>query len=60
MKSNYVLVVFVVDESGSMSICRDKVIEGFNEFLSEQRKDKNGDVDVSLYKFSTDGLNNSV
>lgn len=59
-KSNYVLVVFVVDESGSMSICRDKVIEGFNEFLSEQRKDKNGDVDVSLYKFSTDGLNNCV
>ena len=60
MKSNYVLVVFVVDESGSMSICRDKVIEGFNEFLSEQRKDKNGDVDVSLYKFATDGLNNCV
>lgn len=60
MKNNYVLVVFVVDESGSMSICRDKVIDGFNEFLSDQRKEQNGDVDVSLYKFSTDGLNNCV
>lgn len=60
MKSNYVLVVFVVDESGSMSLCKDKVIDGFNEFLSEQKREQNGDIDVSLYKFSTDGINNCV
>lgn len=60
MKNNYVLVVFVVDESGSMTLCKDKVIDGFNEFLSEQRREQNGDIDVSLYKFSTDGINNCV
>lgn len=60
MKSNYVLVVFVVDESGSMSICENQVISGFNEFLSEQRKDKNGDIDVSFYKFSSVGTGKSI
>ena len=60
MKENYVSVVFVIDESSSMDVARNKVISGFNEFLADQRNEKKGDVDISLYKFSTYGTNNSV
>ncbi len=51
-------IVFVLDESGSMSSCRDSTIAGFNEFLASQAKDvKETGIKtyVTLYKF--DGYN---
>lgn len=51
MKENFVKLVFVIDESGSMAASREDVIGGFNTFIGEQKKDVNGDVNVSLYTF---------
>lgn len=52
MKDNFVKIVFVIDESGSMCSSRSDVIGGFNEFVSEQKEEKTGDVNVSLYTFA--------
>ncbi len=38
MKNNYAEIAFVLDRSGSMNICRDAAIEGFNRFLKEQQQ----------------------
>lgn len=51
-------VIFVLDDSSSMQSCRDATISGYNEFLSQQKRDskKSGiKTFVSLYKF--DGVN---
>lgn len=53
MKDNFVKIVFVIDESGSMSSSRSDVIGGFNEFINDQKKEKAGDVNVSLYTFAS-------
>lgn len=47
---NSVKIVFVLDESGSMSHLRQDVIGGFNTLIAEQRKVE-GPADVTLYKF---------
>lgn len=53
MKDNFVKIVFAIDESGSMSSSRSDVIGGFNEFINDQKKEKAGDVNVSLYTFAS-------
>lgn len=53
MKDNFVKIVFVIDESGSMGSSRSDVIGGFNEFINDQKKEKAGDVNVSLYTFAS-------
>ena len=53
MKDNFVKIVFVIDESGSMGSSRNDVIGGFNAFIDDQKKEKEGDVNVSLYTFSS-------
>lgn len=48
---NAVQIVFVIDESGSMSHLRSDVIGGFNTTIADQRKVE-GAADVTLYTFS--------
>ncbi|MFZ4413809.1 MAG: vWA domain-containing protein [Bacteroidales bacterium] len=50
--ANYLKIVFVIDESGSMSGSNDDVIGGFNSYIDTQRKETKGKVTVSLYKFN--------
>lgn len=54
MKDNFVWVTFVIDESGSMWSKKVDVIGGFNNFIDEQKKESNGDLNVSIYTFSDD------
>lgn len=37
-KSKHCELVMIIDRSGSMSSCKQQVIEGMNEFVAEQRK----------------------
>lgn len=48
---NAVQIVFVIDESGSMSNLRNDVIGGFNTLIADQRK-LAGAADVTLFTFS--------
>ncbi len=52
MKSNLLHICFVLDESGSMYNSIDDVIEGFQKLIDEQKKEKNGECIISLYRFS--------
>lgn len=52
MKDNFVKVVFVVDESGSMYYNKQDVIGGFASFIEEQKKVNTGNINISLYTFS--------
>ena len=52
MKSNFIHVVFVVDESGSMMSSQSDVIGGFKRVINEQRAVKEGTCSVSLFKFA--------
>lgn len=53
MKKDFVSVIFVIDESGSMRLQKQDVIGGFNEFIDEQKRaNVNGEVEVSLYTFN--------
>ena len=54
-KSNFVNLVFVIDESGSMYSSQEDIIGGFNKTIDEQRAVEDGECVVSLYKFS-DGV----
>jgi len=54
MKSNYIHVCFVVDESGSMYNSTEDVIKGVQKIIDEQRANTNGICKISLYKFSND------
>lgn len=54
MKENFVHVVFVIDESGSMFNAVDDVIGGFKKVVDEQRANTNGTCAVSYYKFADD------
>jgi len=48
-------ILFVLDESGSMGIVRDKTISGFNEYVTNLKADHtNDDVIFSLVKFNTE------
>ena len=53
-------IVFVLDESSSMSSCWDQTISGYNEYLNGQRldADRTGiETVVSLYKFNGSQVN---
>ena len=45
------LISVVLDESGSMSSCRDATITGFNEYVNGQRQADVGDCWLTLNKF---------
>ncbi len=51
MKNKLTEIVVVLDESGSMEVCKHDTIGGFNEFIKTQRKIK-GKANVTLVKFS--------
>lgn len=53
MKSNYINVVFVIDESGSMGGTESDVIGGFKKVVDEQKANKEGKCTVSYYKFNS-------
>ena len=51
MKSNFIHVCFIVDESGSMTGSESDIIGGFKKTIDEQRAVKDGSCAISLYKF---------
>lgn len=53
MNENYLKIIFVIDESGSMQGTESDVIGGFNHFIEQQRSQSYGKITVSLYKFNT-------
>ncbi|HHU26643.1 MAG TPA: VWA domain-containing protein [Bacteroidales bacterium] len=52
MENNYLKIIFVIDESGSMAGSERDVIGGFNNFIEKQKREDYGKIDVSLYKFN--------
>lgn len=52
MKKNYLKIIFVIDESGSMHGTESDVIGGFNSFIKKQKREDYGKIDVALYKFN--------
>lgn len=52
MKANFINVVFVIDESGSMWDTQADVIGGFKKVVEEQRANTNGTCSVSYFKFA--------
>ena len=54
MEKNYLKIIFVIDESGSMQGTESDVIGGFNNFIKEQKSKPYGNVDVTLYKFNNE------
>lgn len=52
-KVNSLAVGFCLDESGSMEVCREQTISGFNEYVDELRK-QDGETLLSLTMFSTE------
>lgn len=53
MNENYLKIIFVIDESGSMQGTESDVVGGFNHFIEEQKKAEFGKITVSLYKFNS-------
>ncbi len=53
MKENYLKIIFVIDESGSMQGTESDVIGGFNNFIEQQKLQHQGKITVSLYKFNS-------
>ncbi|ULB35210.1 vWA domain-containing protein [Proteiniphilum propionicum] len=53
MKENYLKIIFVIDESGSMQGTESDVVGGFNNFIDQQRSQPHGKITVSLYKFNS-------
>ena len=53
MKGNFLKIIFVIDESGSMQGSETDVIGGFNSLIERHKKETAGKVTVSLYKFNS-------
>jgi uncharacterized protein YegL len=53
MKENYLKIIFVIDESGSMQGTESDVTGGFNNFIEQQKTEHQGKITVSLYKFNS-------
>jgi len=53
MKENYLKIIFVIDESGSMAGTEKDVVGGFNRFIEQQKMGEYGKITVSLYKFNS-------
>lgn len=54
MKANFINVVFVIDESGSMTGTEKDVIGGFKKVVDEQKSNTNGSCSVSYFKFASE------
>ena len=54
MEKNYLKIIFVIDESGSMHGTESDVIGGFNSFKKKKKKEDFGKIDVTLYKFNSE------
>ncbi len=52
MKSNFIHVCFVIDESGSMYSSKADVEGGFKKVIDEQKANQNGQCSVSLFTFN--------
>jgi hypothetical protein len=50
MKNNYTAIFLVLDRSGSMTSCEDVTREGFNSFITKQRKEL-GKATMTLVQF---------
>lgn len=46
------IIAVVLDESGSMNVCRNETIVGFNEFVQGQKAADAGDAFLTLVKFN--------
>ena len=55
MNKNYTEIAFVLDRSGSMEVCRDAAIAGFNLFLDEQQRTE-GLAKLTLVLFDNEYL----
>lgn len=53
MKENFLKIIFILDESGSMQGTESDVIGGFNKFLEQQKAKAYEKSSVSLYKFNS-------
>lgn len=51
------LIEFLLDETGSMGICRDATISGFNEYVHKQQENKNDKCLLTLTKFDERAVN---
>lgn len=52
-KKNKALVAFLLDETGSMQICRDSTISGFNEYVESLKNDEDVKYRFTLVKFNS-------
>lgn len=52
METNFLKIVFVIDESGSMQGSNSDVTGGFNSYVDRHRNEPDARVNVSLYKFN--------
>ena len=53
MKANYTHVSMLLDRSGSMEEIKSYIIEGFNDFIKNQKKEP-GELSVTLVQFDTE------
>ena len=53
MKSGYTHISMLLDRSGSMDSIKSFIIEGFNNFIKDQKKEA-GELSVTLVQFDTD------
>lgn len=54
MKDNFVHVCFIIDESGSMHSSVEDVKGGIKSVIEEQKKVKDGQCSISLFRFGTE------
>ena len=50
MKDNFTRIAIILDRSGSMQVCRETTVAGFNKFIKEQ-KEQPGEVTLKLVQF---------
>ena len=53
MKSNFIHVCFIIDESSSMYASMSDVKAGFKKIIDEQKANKEGTCAITIYKFRT-------
>lgn len=53
MKSNFIHVCFIIDESSSMYDSMSDVKAGFKKIINEQKANKEGTCAITIYKFRT-------
>ena len=53
MKSNFIHVCFIIDESSSMLSSIEDVKDGFKKIIKEQKANKEGECAISIFRFAT-------